>query len=598
MADPKLPQGVTLDQLRSNWDTATSAHATAFRRIRLLDAADRGRVWDALRAKFPSYQLLPDTNHVSYVKNNLVASLYSVGKSASLIPTSAEDKEMVAHVNMALQHYWDLGDFGYHQMRTGDRAALTNLGVMQIGWDLDLVGGSGDTFYKGAPTCKVVDPTKFMRDPYSIDLENAAYCMTWEIFHKNVLKGFPQYKDQVEKALAKIEASTTAQPVELHRDRPTDAEAAGKKDYVRLIMHWVRIGNDYHEIHTLDNEHVLLVKEKIQPATFPFALLYCNDPAGDLVGTSEPAKVFSNSVAYNIINSLVLTAEYKNQRPPKFVSDSAGLNLASFIKHGNEADMTFVVQGDASKAVHYHQFPQPSQNASVIMAQLGRDVQQISGVDSRYTGRDTGSILTTGGVESMLNQVTQIDTPKIVNYERFARRATQLVLDNLIQFGGKRKLFIRDPKSIQDKVVEIDFPKLNADALHHYAISISSELPRNKQRLAQVANTLMEKQMQYAATGGKVEFITPEEWLMLQDLPIKELIQERMGIQRNQDYVKQVSQTLFQFAELTKNGVSPEDAIQLTADQLQMENTPGQNMGPQPQPEQMVDLSGQPPVQF
>lgn len=598
MSNLKLPEGVTLEQLKSNWDTATTAHATAFRRIRLLDAADRGRIWSELRAKFPSYQLMPDTNHVSYIKNNLVASLYSVGKSASIIPTSNEDKEVVTHVNMALQHYWDLGDLGFHQMRAGDRAALTNLGVMQIGWDTDLAGGSGDYFYKGAPTCKVVDPTKFMRDPYSTDLETAAYCMTWDIFHKNVLKGFPQYREELTKVLAKIEAaSTSANPVELNRDRPSDAEAAARKDYLKLIIHWVRVGNDYHEIHTIDNEHLLLVKEKILPATFPFALLYCNDPAGDLVGTSEPAKIFSNSVAYNIINSMVLTAEYKNQRPPKFVSDSAGLNLASFIKHGNEADMTFVVQGDASKAVHYHQFPQPSPNAPVIMSQLGRDVQQISGVDSRYTGRDTGSILTTGGVESMLNQVTQIDTPKIINYERFARRLTQLLLENLIQFAGKRKLFVRNPNTLEDQIVEINFPKLNADALHHYAISISSELPRNKQRLASVANTLMEKQMQYAATGAKVEFITPEEWLMLQDLPIKELIQERMGIQRNQDYVKQVSQTLFQFAQLTKNGVAPEDAIQLTADQLQQENTPGLQAPPM-EPEQMVDLSGQAPVQF
>ena len=44
-----LPEGTTLEQLQSNWDTAVVAHTTAFRRIRLLDAADRGRIWDALR---------------------------------------------------------------------------------------------------------------------------------------------------------------------------------------------------------------------------------------------------------------------------------------------------------------------------------------------------------------------------------------------------------------------------------------------------------------------------------------------------------------------------------------------------------------------
>jgi hypothetical protein len=49
---------------------------------------------------------------------------------------------------------------------------------------------------------------------------------------------------------------------------------------------------------------------------------------------------------------------------------------------------------------------------------------------------------------------------------------------------------------------------------------------------------------------------------------MKEYMLERMGIQRMNNEVENVSQTLFQFAELTKNGMSPQDALLATAKSL------------------------------
>jgi hypothetical protein len=97
----------------------------------------------------------------------------------------------------------------------------------------------------------------------------------------------------------------------------------------------------------------------------------------------------------------------------------------------------------------------------------------------------------------------------------------------------------------------------------------------------------MEKQMQYSQSGQKVEWITPEEWLMFQDLPNKEYMLERMGIQRNSDYVDKVSQVIFQYAELTQNGMPPEQALVATANTLQQSETP-RPQGPAFDPEQAI----------
>ena len=587
MSDKKnitLPSGITIEQLRTNWDTASAQYAKAFRRISMLDAADKGKLWEVLGAKFPQYQILTDTNFVSYIKNNLVAGIYTVGKSAQLMPTSENDMELVQNLNIMLDYYWDEASIGFLQMQAGERAALTNVAYVQVGWDSKLSGGNGDFSYKGGPVFKLIDPLKFMRDPYATGLETASYCMTFDVLHKNVLKSNPLYRDTLDAAILKCSAPMSPTSAQL-RDGPNAQDSAAQKDYYTLVTHWIRNGDKYSEIHTLNNNAVLHVIEDLKPATFPFSVLYCNLPAGDLVGTSEPAKIFANNVAYNIVNSLLLTAEYKNQRPPKFINNMSGLNIRSFMEHCNDADATFIVSGDASKAVHYHQFPLPSNAAFGIMGKLGTDIQQVSGVDARYTGRDTGSLMTTGGIESMLDQVTLIDAPKVAQYEQFTKRLTQLVIQNLIIFAPKRKYFVKSKESPKVSIVDINFPEIDDDTVFQYTLNVSSELPKNKARLAQTANVLMEKQMQYQAGGAPngVDYITPEEWLMMQDLPNKEMLQTRMGLQRNADYVEKVSQILFQYAGLVKSGMDPRDAIAVTAQQMQSQEIPGT-----PPPEEMI----------
>lgn len=575
----KLPNGVTLEQLRDNWKTASTYYDKAIRRAQILDATDRCRLWEVLGVKFPPYQILPDTNDVNYVKANIVAGVYTVTKNAQLIPTTAEDKETITALNILLDHVWGTQRVGYYQLRAGERAALLNLGITQVGWDSE----------KKQVVLKNIDPTRFMRDPFSEDLESSNYCITWDVLHKNVLLADPNYRDVVQSLPEQSPLSNIVQE-SIGKDRPSFAEAQSRKDYYKVIIHHVRVGNTFHAVHTIDNEHILFVREDYKPSCFPFALLYCNLPAGDLIGTSNPAKIFSNSVAYNITNSLLLTAEYKNQRPPKFVSAEAGLNLPTFVKHANDADHTFIVRGDASKAVHYQSYPTPNAIAHQVMASLQFDIQRITGVDPRYTGRDTGSIITTGGVEAMLDQVTMIDAEKVENYEAYTAHLTRLILGNMVEFEQKRSYFVKDPNTGKFLTIEVDFPQMNKkQTVYAYEISISSQMPKNRARIAQMANSLMEKQMQYQQAGMRVDLITPEEWLMLQDLPLRELMQERMGIQRNADYVQKVSEILFSFAGLVDQGVNPQEAVGMVAQQVQGQEMPGIIPGVQ---EEQAPLTG------
>ncbi|NLM77017.1 MAG: hypothetical protein GX173_02900, partial [Ruminococcaceae bacterium] len=136
--------------------------------------------------------------------------------------------------------------------------------------------------------------------------------------------------------------------------------------------------------------------------------------------------------------------------------------------------------------------------------------------------------------------------------------------------------------------------------VYQYTLHISSELPKNKARVAQMANILLEKQMQYKQSGMDVDIITPEEWLMLQDLPIREYMQDRMSIQRDADYMEKVSKVLFAFSGMIKNGVDPRDALAMTAQELKASEQPGA----MPPEEMMMEppvepgMTGMPPPDF
>lgn len=140
--------------------------------------------------------------------------------------------------------------------------------------------------------------------------------------------------------------------------------------------------------------------------------------------------------------------------------------------------------------------------------------------------------------------------------------------------------------------MEVDFPQIDPKTLFYYDIEISSELPKNRQRIMDWANTMMEKQMQYQQAGQTVDLITQEEWVQMQDIPIRERMLARMGFQRDTDALSETAQVLDEFGQAVSSGVSEDDALALAAQGLRNkrmgEPTP---LEQNPTPTAQTDLS-------
>ena len=574
-----LPEGVTLQSIKDRIKDTDSRYTKVLERMRILDGTDRGKMWDVVRAKFPKYQLTPDSNWVNYIKENIVASIYTTGRYAELVPKSNDDIQFVVEFNSALETIWDNIKAEYYQFLAGERAALLNIGITQVGWGKNILGGTKNHWYQGDIKFKNIDPMKFRRDPYADVFDNAEYCYYYDDYSMAIIRTKELYKQriaEIEKAVGVLKDNgviSDTVPAETDRQKTNTAAT----NYHKVTYYYTIYADDSKgnkegykiaEIHLLDDEYVLYCNPDLKPKMFPFAILYCNDPAGDIVGASEPAKQFQSNLTYNLLNSIYATHAYKAQRPPRFVNAGSGINLRQFAKYGNDADKTFIVNGDASQAVHYAQFPSLPPELLQVKQDLGRDIKDCSGIDEMYAGKNTGSIQTTGGMEQLSEITSQRDNQKILLWEEYCKRLTELVVNNIVTFGDKREYTVKDPITQQVKVVSFDFPKVDDDIRFRYSLDIQTYLPRNKTRLAMIANMLLEKQAQYKPDP---EIITVEEWLLMQDIPFKDMIFKRMGIQRNTRITEQVAQTLEMFATLVENGMEPDTAVEAVANQLQAE---------------------------
>ncbi len=569
-----LPEGVCLADIKARIKDTDTAYTKVLERMRMLDGADRGKLWQVINAKFPKYQLTPDSNWINYIKENILASIYTTGRYATLVPKSAEDVKYVTEFNSAIETIWDNIKADYYQFLAGERAALLNIGITQVGWRKNIIGGTSGHWYKGDIVFKNIDPMKFRRDPYADVFDNSEFCYYFDDYSMPIIRTKELYKariKEIEAAVGKIDDKTvTAEAITAATDRQNRNDSKSK--YHKLTYFYVMYAADVKEgykiaeVHLLDDEYVLHCNPDLKPKMFPFAILYCNHPAGDIVGASEPAKAFQSTVSYNLLNSIYATHAYKAQRPPRFVNAGSGINLRQFAQYGNDADKTFIVNGDASKAVHYAEFPALPPELLQLKQDLGRDIKDCSGIDEMYAGKNTGSIQTTGGMDALTEMTSQRDNQKIFLYEEYTKRLTELVINNLVHFGDKRIYTVTDPITQQTKDVEIDFPMVDDDIRFRYTLDIQTYLPRNKARLSAVANMLLEKQAQYKPDP---EIITVEEWLLMQDIPFKDMIFKRMGIQRNTHITEQVAKTLEMFADLVDGGMLPDEAVEAVANQLQ-----------------------------
>jgi len=575
-----------VDQLLKLFKTQRSRKERVWR---MLDAYDSGEFWDTIKNRLPKHQIIPDTNHVFYVKDNIVNSIYAAPYIADVLPNDPGDQEETRVINKFLEYEYNRHNLGEKQLKIGTRAALLNCGFLQLGWNSDTSFKVGDQTNKGEIEVTPRDPMAVLLDPnYDNFQDGRALFILSEDSYESIVARYPDAREEVDEMVRRNKQDEIAvvNPVNqldigkgyFNKDVHPTAEGM-----LPVYIAFRRVPKDnggerIDQIIYTTNYIVLQAKKDIKPSYFPVVGLYSTPPEKDGYGIGVVQRILKNAMTLNILDSISVTHVYASQRTPTVLDTRTGLNPARVAQEINNPDRVFAISdGDVSRALQKLEYPALPANLEYIKSSLEQAIEKITGVDQKYIGRDTASVTTTGGMERLQSRVSMTDNTRINLIEKYAKELTRMMMDFYIHFGGTR-YFATNPEYMEEQkeALEIDFNKYkgryNGTHQFSYHIEASPLLPKNRARLAEAANLIMQVQMQYQ---GQVELLTPEEWLFYQDFPQKDMILDRMKLDRLKDDYEEISSEIASFGAMTEEGMRPEAAVDQLAQERKTKREPG-----------------------
>lgn len=543
---------------------------------KLLDAIDTGKFWDLYGKYAPSFSIKPDTNFVNYIKTNYTNSLY-VGKYVpNVFPRFREDTAVSNSINEFLEYQMDKINFNQLQKRVGESASLFNLGAIELGWNKDIINGPEGKFI-GKIEAKNIDILSLYLDPTVEDYLKGRAIFIEEIVPIIEILNEPRLSKRMRVYLDKLK-NENEHPIAVDSMETAnylgEDEVAPKDNCVRLLTCYFKYcppgvkGYRIDKIWIIGNGYVLDTSIDIKPSTFPIRVLYSNDSRRNPYGVPTTRLIMYSSMAVNLIDCADSTIIANSIKRPKVISRNSGINEPQFAKYGDDPNKLWIVEGDPNNVVRYIDLPNLPSDRYINRANLIEGIYLISGVDRAYTGRDTNSIQTTGGMDIYNQRLTMSDNTRIINLQNFVISVAELILE----FYTSNATSINFPKRKEngkfDDVISIDFEKLRGENIEFdFNLNVSASTPINIHKLAEKADILMEKQMQY---NTQPAIITMEEWLQYQDIPQKYHILRRIQDERTRDDVEDIQSEIINYAGMVDQGMQPQSAINQLAQERQL----------------------------
>lgn len=563
--------GYKIDKIMELFDYFSSERLPYERMWKLLDAYDSGKFWSHVGGIMPSYCIKPDTNWVTYIKNSFVNSLYIGTYRGDVFCRKYKDEKKTLAVNEFLEYTFNKLGMTKLQRNAGERAALLNFGATEIGWNADIIDGMKDNRFHGDLEAKHIDNLSLFLDPSTIDYRKGQAIFIAEEITIAELYNEPRFRERIKEFIKRRDAKEEGFFSNLtQRDYGKgyfgQRDRTNKDNTMRLLTCYYKHYGDntdgyrLDKIWILEDGFVLNIQTDIKPKIFPVMVLYASEPTKDPYGTPITQKILNNSITINLLDAIDSTMIYNSLERPKVVSRRAGINEALFAREGNDPKKLWIVDGDPNSVVRYIDLPDIDANRLVLLKQrLEQSIMRITNIDDTYNGADTNSIQTTGGMDMLNQRITMRDNTRISLLQDYVLDITEYIMLLYLENGGKRTFPVYDKYHEMSDAKEINFEEMKAeDMKFDFTCDITPNIPNNIQRRADIANQLMEKQMQY---NFNPQLISAEEWLQSQDFPQKYKILQRIRMERMRNDKEDIQADLVNYATMVQQGMRPDSAI-------------------------------------
>lgn len=564
--------GYKTEKLMQLFDHYSTERLKYERIWKVLDAFDNGKFWNYTGKVMPGYCIKPDTNWINYIKNSYVNSLYVGSYRGDVFCRKLKNEQTTLAINEFLEYIFNKTKIKDLQLSAGERASLLNFGATELGWNADIIDGVNSELFHGELEAKHIDNLSLFLDPSVTDYKKgqaifiAEECTTAELVNE------PRFKERMNLFIKEIKGKDTEYQTKLDRRAYGKGyygqrSRSNKDDTLRLLTCYYKHygegidGYRLDKVWILEDGFILNVQTNLKPKVFPVMVLYSNKPTKDPYGTPTTQLILNDVITVNLLDAIDSTMIYNSLERPKVVSRRSGINETLFAQQGNDPKKLWVVDGDPNNVVRYIDLPDiPADRMLLLKQRLEANIMRVSNIDDTYNGADTNSIQTTGGMDLLNQRITMRDNTRISLLQNYILDITEYIMMIYLENGGSNRKFpVYDKYHEVSDVKELNFEDMKKEHMKFdFTCDCTPNLPNNIQRRADIANVLMEKQMQY---NFNPQLISAEEWLATQDFPNKYKILQRIRAERMRDDKQDLEADLVNYAGLVQQGMRPESAV-------------------------------------
>lgn len=550
-----------------------------------------GIFWELYKSKVKDYTLTPDTNYIEYVVTAYVNSIYSAEYRPELKATDLTQNDMADVLNAFFELKWHDMCMKQRFSSWGTNVILYNMQPIKI----HLSKKIDKNKVKKEVKIEDIDPFSFFADPSVNDpLEGEAIFIVKEVNIYTLLRD-ERFKDEVKKYLneKKDKLFDQLQSSEVNTYGYENFHATGNKT-ITLIEYYIKTDTGVENGFIINREKIIYKIDNLIPSYFPFEVLYFRKPTNGPYGRSLISKIVNSYITLNLLDSIDATHPYLMQNRPKFFDLRSRINARAFIDYGNAPGATFPVMGEPSKSVYYEDIKQLPDTTN-IKNRIENGIMNMTGVDPAYKGRQTNSIITTGGIQQQQARVIMLtDNGPLISLEVFVENIAKKFLDFCVEHLSEEKVDkVKLEKDSNGNWVttqaKIAFKDIKTDNFS-YKLESLPYLPMSKQSRYEALIQLYQFQGQYRF---QVSLVTEDD--ILDELPInpiqKSKMKQRIASEKNATEAGKRRETLMTFAALfqqfkSTGMMSDEEAANealTTMDQEAMmrQNDPSLGMNPQ-----------------
>ena len=577
----------TVDDVVGDFETAMGYKVEQEKVFKILDAADHSDIWKVYNRKIPHYVQTPVNNPITIIKEATKASIMPTAYAGDFRPLTIDARQLADTANRYFQMKWNASNMDEVNGEAADYAYLHGTSGVLFGWNDNIIDFTDvvtqfNTGLRSQIQAKAYHPTNVFPDPGASCVDEMRYMFFAERKSKDFLRAIPRFQT----SLANIENVNDSYG-NLDPNYILDKAKQSGKDIVTFLTCYKRVlrlkPNPVTGITTLTpsvdiiymaGRDILDISKDIQPACIPFVPLYDEKVPNNFWGISKCYKVLSLVLTLNQLDSTEATAYFKHQNPTEFVNALSGLNVAEYQRKKDNPDAAFTVNCDPRVVQAFAERPDLPKNLDVFRQYLITMIQEVSGVDSAYLGRNYGSIQTTGGVTQAIDRATMRDNTRIKSIDKFIRKELELMVQFYISHGQKESFYAQDVDlRRQTAGQELEFDPMSLVGRHDIEIVVSNSAPRSNASYEDAAQKLFELQMKYnPAEKGYPDLITPEELIGWLNIPKSQqnILIDRMKAQMENMKVEEYTAVLTAVGTLTQGGMPAEMAVQEVAKMIEM----------------------------